>query len=226
MLDQFGGAGPKITSNHPDKVDILLLGSGGREHALLVKLAESPRAGRLFVAPGNGGMLTLAESAPVDQDDPAGVAEWAKANGIGLVVIGPEAPLVAGVADAVRAAGIPCFGPNAAGAQMEGSKEFAKQVMGRAGVPTAATGPGLEVAPPVEVFLLRAQDGHGNRLVVEELLHGAADRGRVFAHGHGIHEHRRAPHLLQGQQRRRGRAPSLTERIPAEKRHDGILHRP
>ena len=121
-----------------DKVDILLLGAGGREHALLKKLAESPRAGRLFVAPGNGGMLQLAEQAPVDQDSPAQVADWSANNGIGLVVVGPEAPLVAGVADAVRAKGIPCFGPNANAARMEGSKAFAKHVMQEAGVPTAS----------------------------------------------------------------------------------------
>ena len=84
-----------------NKIDILLLGAGGREHALLMKLAESPRAGRLFVAPGNGGMLQIADAAPVNQDSPEEVAAWAKQNGIGLVVIGPEAPLVAGVADAV-----------------------------------------------------------------------------------------------------------------------------
>ena len=121
-----------------DKIDILLLGAGGREHALLMKLAESPRAGKLYVAPGNGGMLQLAEAAPVNQENPAEVAAWATEHGIGLVVVGPEAPLVVGVADAVRAAGIACFGPNADAAQMEGSKEFAKQVMERAGVPTAA----------------------------------------------------------------------------------------
>lgn len=121
-----------------DKIDILLLGAGGREHALLMKLAESPRAGRLFVAPGNGGMLQIADAAPVDQESPAEVAAWAKAHGIGLVVVGPEAPLVAGVADAVRAAGISCFGPNADAARMEGSKRFAKEVMERAGVPTAS----------------------------------------------------------------------------------------
>ena len=121
-----------------EKIDILLLGAGGREHALLMKLAESPRAGKLYVAPGNGGMLQLAEAAPVDQENAEQVASWAAEHGIGLVVIGPEAPLVVGVADAVRAAGIACFGPNADAAQMEGSKEFAKQVMDRAGVPTAA----------------------------------------------------------------------------------------
>lgn len=121
-----------------ETIDILLLGAGGREHALLMKLAESPRAGRLFVAPGNGGMLQMAQAAPVDQENPQEVAAWAKEHGIGLVVIGPEAPLVVGVADAVRAAGIACFGPNAKAAQMEGSKKFAKEVMSRAGVPTAA----------------------------------------------------------------------------------------
>ncbi|MBR3316970.1 MAG: phosphoribosylamine--glycine ligase [Atopobiaceae bacterium] len=121
-----------------ETINILLLGAGGREHALLAKLAESPRAGKLFVAPGNGGMLQLAEAAPVNQDNPDEVAAWAAENGIGLVVVGPEAPLVEGVADVVRAKGIACFGPNADAAQMEGSKEFAKKVMARAGVPTAA----------------------------------------------------------------------------------------
>ena len=121
-----------------EKIDVLLLGSGGREHALLAKLAESPRAGRLYVAPGNGGMNTTAEAVELDVESPVAVAEWAREHGVGLVVIGPEAPLVAGVADAVRSAGIPCFGPNGDAAQMEGSKKFAKQVMSRAGVPTAA----------------------------------------------------------------------------------------
>lgn len=121
-----------------DKVSILLLGAGGREHALLVKLAQSPRAGKIYVAPGNGGMYDLAEKAEFDPESPEAVAAFAKEHGVGLVVIGPEAPLVKGVGDAVRAAGIPVFGPNAEAAQMEGSKEFAKHVMEKAGVPTAA----------------------------------------------------------------------------------------
>ena len=120
-----------------EKVDILLLGAGGREHAMLRKLAESPRAGKLWAAPGNGGILAEAQPAEIDQDNPAEVAKFATEHGIGLVVIGPEAPLVAGVADAVRAAGIACFGPSGQAAQMEGSKVFAKEVMERAGVPTA-----------------------------------------------------------------------------------------
>lgn len=121
-----------------DKVSILLLGAGGREHALLVKLAQSPRAGKIYVAPGNGGMYDLAEKAELDPETPEAVAAFAKEHGVGLVVIGPEAPLVKGVGDAVRAAGIPVFGPNAEAAQMEGSKEFAKHVMEKACVPTAA----------------------------------------------------------------------------------------
>ena len=121
-------------------IDILLLGSGGREHALAAKLAASPRAGKLYIAPGNGGTASCGENVVLDDCDPAAVAAFAQSHGCGLVVIGPEAPLVAGVADAVRAAGILCFGPGAEGAQMEGSKLFSKQLMERAGIPTAAYG--------------------------------------------------------------------------------------
>lgn len=121
-------------------IDILLLGSGGREHALAMKLAESPRCGTLYIAPGNGGTAQVGENVALSEEDPAAVADFAVNAGVGLVVIGPEAPLVAGVADAVRAAGIACFGPGAAGAEVEGSKRFSKELMGRAGVPTAAYG--------------------------------------------------------------------------------------
>ena len=121
-------------------IDILLLGSGGREHALAKKLAESPRCGTLYIAPGNGGTLQEGVNVALAEDDPEAVAAFAREEGLGLVVIGPEAPLVAGVADAVRAAGIACFGPGAEGAQMEGSKRFSKELMERAGIPTAAYG--------------------------------------------------------------------------------------
>lgn len=130
-----------------ETIDILLLGAGGREHALLRKLLESPRAGKVWAAPGNGGILAEAELADIDQENPAEVARFAAEHGVGLVVIGPEAPLVAGVADAVRAAGIACFGPSGQAAQMEGSKLFAKQVMERAGVPTARYQSFTEAAP-------------------------------------------------------------------------------
>lgn len=120
------------------KMNILLIGSGGREHALALALAASPRTAELYIAPGNGGTVEVGENVALDAEDPAAVAEFARETGCGLVVIGPEAPLVAGVADAVRAEGIPCFGPGAEGAQVEGSKKFSKELMDRAGVPTAA----------------------------------------------------------------------------------------
>ena len=119
-------------------MDILLLGSGGREHAIAVALKASPLCDALYVAPGNGGTAAIATNIKLDINDPVAVADYAAEHGVGLVVIGPEAPLVAGVADAVRAKGIPAFGPGAQGAQMEGSKRFAKEFMDRHGIPTAA----------------------------------------------------------------------------------------
>ncbi|MFG2010950.1 phosphoribosylamine--glycine ligase [Micromonospora sp. NPDC048868] len=116
---------------------VLLLGGGGREHALALGLAGDPSVEQLIAAPGNPGIASLAELRAVDPCDPAGVAALAVEAGVDLVVIGPEAPLVAGVADAVRAKGIPAFGPSAEAARLEGSKTFAKDVMTAAGVPTA-----------------------------------------------------------------------------------------
>ncbi len=116
---------------------LLLLGGGGREHALAWKLAQSPLASSLLVAPGNPGIAAIAECVALDIVDAPAVVALAKARRIDLVVVGPEAPLVAGVADALRAAGVDVFGPGAAGARLEGSKAFAKEVMQAAGVPTA-----------------------------------------------------------------------------------------
>ena len=116
---------------------VLVVENGGREHALALALARDPGVGALHVAPGNPGTAAIATNHPVDAGDGAAVAELARSLGAGLVVVGPEAPLVAGVADAVRAAGIPCFGPSAEAARIEGSKQFAKDIMGAAGVPTA-----------------------------------------------------------------------------------------
>ncbi|MDX6265621.1 MAG: phosphoribosylamine---glycine ligase [Frankiales bacterium] len=117
-------------------VKVLVIGSGAREHALALALSRDPSVTSLAVAPGNPGTVRIAEQLPVDPMDPLAVAELAQ--GFDLVVVGPEAPLVAGVADAVRDKGIPVFGPSAAAAQIEGSKSFAKDVMAAAGVPTAA----------------------------------------------------------------------------------------
>ncbi|MFP5416892.1 MAG: phosphoribosylamine--glycine ligase [Actinomycetes bacterium] len=118
---------------------VLLLGNGGREHALALALSRDPSVVALHCAPGNPGTAALATNHPVDPLDGAAVVRLARQTGADLVVVGPEAPLVAGVADAVRAAGIACFGPSATAARLEGSKRFAKEVMGAAGVPTAAS---------------------------------------------------------------------------------------
>lgn len=119
-------------------IDILLIGSGGREHALAFKLKQSPDLGRLFAAPGNPGIAKLAEIAPLDVTDHAAVLAFCRAETIGFVVVGPEAPLVAGLADALRDAGIAVFGPSAAAAQLEGSKGFTKDLCARMDIPTAA----------------------------------------------------------------------------------------
>ncbi len=118
-------------------MDILIIGSGGREHALALALAADPTVTALHVAPGNAGTAQVATNHPVAASDPDDVVRLATRLAVDLVIIGPEAPLVAGVADAVRAVGIDCFGPSAAAAALEGSKAFAKRVMAEAGVPTA-----------------------------------------------------------------------------------------
>jgi phosphoribosylamine---glycine ligase len=117
---------------------VLVIGSGGREHALARALTRDGDVTGLHVAPGNPGIAKIAQTHAVTPADPASVTALAARTGADLVVIGPEAPLVAGVADAVRAAGIGCFGPGRAAAMIEGSKSFAKQVMSAAGIPTAA----------------------------------------------------------------------------------------
>jgi phosphoribosylamine--glycine ligase len=119
-------------------MNILLLGSGGREDALAWRLRQSPSCGQLIAAPGNPGMARWADCAAIDPCDPAAVVDLARRNDVGLVVVGPEAPLVAGVADALREAEIPVFGPSASAAQLEGSKGFTKELCRANGIPTAA----------------------------------------------------------------------------------------
>ncbi len=114
-----------------------MIGSGGREHALAWKLAQSPRLGTLFAAPGNPGIAAHAEIAGLDVTDHGAVIAFAQENAVELVVIGPEAPLVDGLGDSLRAAGTLVFGPNKAAAQLEGSKAFTKALCDRAGIPTA-----------------------------------------------------------------------------------------
>jgi phosphoribosylamine--glycine ligase len=172
-------------------VKVLLVGSGAREHALAWRIAQSPTLTELDAAPGNPGIAALGRCHPVRADDGDGLLGLAITLATDLVVIGPEAPLVAGVADELRHAGIAVFGPGVEAARIEGSKTFAKEVMGAAGVPTAAT---LSVARPPcvikadglasgkGVFVCRTSDelddalhqaaALGDSLVIEELLEG------------------------------------------------------
>ena len=121
-------------------MNILLIGGGGREHALAWKLRQSPELKTLYCAPGNAGILAIAKQAPIDAGDGEQVAGFCRAAGIDLVAIGPEAPLVAGLADSLREAGIPVFGPSMAAAQLEASKSFTKAVCDARRIPTAAYG--------------------------------------------------------------------------------------
>jgi phosphoribosylamine--glycine ligase len=172
-------------------VRVLIVGSGGREHALAWKLSQSPLLEELHAAPGNPGIAALGTCHPVRAEDGEGLLELARALEIDLAVIGPEAPLVAGVADELRHAGVAAFGPSAGAARIEGSKSFAKDVLAAAGVPTAAELP--DARPPCVikadglaagkgVFVCRTQaevekgvrgaSELGEYVVIEELLEG------------------------------------------------------
>jgi len=121
-------------------MNVLLIGSGGREHALAWKLSQSPMLAAFYAAPGNPGIAEVATCVPVDVTDHAAVVALCRDKAIDLVVVGPEAPLVAGLADDLRAAGIKVFGPSAASAELEGSKGFTKDLCAEYGIPTAAFG--------------------------------------------------------------------------------------
>jgi phosphoribosylamine---glycine ligase len=121
-------------------MNVLLIGSGGREHALAAKLADSPVLTTLFCAPGNPGIAEVAECVIIDIDNHSAVIDFCRVNGVDLVVVGPEAPLVAGLADTLKEAGISVFGPSAQAAQLEGSKAFTKALCDRYAIPTAAYG--------------------------------------------------------------------------------------
>jgi phosphoribosylamine--glycine ligase len=136
-------------------MNILLLGSGGREHALAWKMAASPLTDRLYCAPGNAGIAREAECLALDIADHAAVIAFCKANAIGLVVIGPEAPLVAGLVDDLEAAGVKAFGPTKAAARLEGSKGFTKDLCRTNGIPTAAY-ERFSAAAPAKDYVRRA----------------------------------------------------------------------
>jgi phosphoribosylamine---glycine ligase len=119
------------------KTNVFIIGSGGREHALAWKLAQSPRIGKLFVAPGNGGTWQVAENVAIDSTNIDGLVQFAASNDIGLTVVGPDDPLALGVVDAFQAGGLRIFGPTRAAAEIESSKAFSKNLMSEAGIPTA-----------------------------------------------------------------------------------------
>jgi phosphoribosylamine--glycine ligase len=172
-------------------VRVLVVGSGGREHALAWKLAQSPTLTELHAAPGNPGIAAVAECHPIRADDPEGLLGLARSLEVDLVVVGPELPLVLGLADALRRFGFLVFGPSAAAARIEGSKSFAKEVMAAASVPSAkrlaiarppcvvkadglAAGKGVFVCRTQREVddAMRALSGSGGDIVVEELLSG------------------------------------------------------
>jgi phosphoribosylamine--glycine ligase len=124
------------------RMNVLIIGGGGREHALAWKVAQSPRVARVYVAPGNAGSARepKCENIAVAAEDIEGLARFARSSDVALTIVGPEAPLVLGVVDRFRAAGLRCFGPTAKAAQLEGSKAFAKDFLARHGIPTAVYG--------------------------------------------------------------------------------------
>ena len=132
------GAGLLSQAEWGHAMNILILGSGGREHALAWAVKQNPKCDRLIVAPGNAGIAMLAECADLDILDGAAVVGFCEENAIDFVIIGPEAPLAAGVADATRAAGLLTFGPSAEAAKLEASKGFTKEICDACGAPTAA----------------------------------------------------------------------------------------
>jgi phosphoribosylamine--glycine ligase len=185
-------------------VKVLLVGSGGREHALAWKLSQAPELEELHAAPGNPGIATLGRCHPVRAEDAEGLLGLARSLEADLVVFGPEVPLVAGVADELRHAGVAVFGPGAAAARIEGSKAFAKDVMRAAGVATSETmsiarppcvvkadglaaGKGVFVCRTKEELDagLRAVSAHGDAVVIEELLEG--EEVSIFALCDGTH---------------------------------------
>jgi phosphoribosylamine--glycine ligase len=141
---------------------VLVVGGGGREHALVWRLAQSPLVDQLVAAPGNAGIASLARCVTIDPDDIAAVVELAERERIDLTVVGPEAPLVAGLADELASRGLAVFGPSSAAARIEGSKGWAKELMVRHGIPTAHAGTFTSLSPAV-AFL----DDLGGRAVVK-----------------------------------------------------------
>ena len=158
---------------------VLVIGSGGREHALVWKLRQSALVEKIYCAPGNAGISADAECVAIGVDELEKLADFAQKNRIGLVVVGPEAPLCAGAADVIRARGIPVFGPGAAAAKLEGSKEFAKEFMRKYGIPTARGESFTAEAPALEYIASEFARGAAGIVVKADGL--AAGKGVLVA---------------------------------------------
>ncbi len=194
-------------------MNVLLLGSGGREHALAWAIAASPLLTRLICAPGNAGIAEVAECLPLDLGNHGAVIDLCRERSIDLVVVGPEAPLVAGIADDLRAAGIKVFGPSKAAAQLEGSKGFTKDLCAEAGIPTG---------------VYARCHGRGQRQGLRREPRQAADRrqggrargrqGRRRRHdrSRGVRCHRCLFHRCLWSRRRRGRHRGVPRRRGSE----------
>ena len=182
-------------------MNVLVVGGGAREHALAWKLAQSPRVGRLYCAPGNAGTAQIAENVPIPATDVHALAAWAEERRIDIAVVGPEDPLIAGVVDAFQARGLVAFGPTASAARIEGSKSWAKELMARCGVPTARSVPFdspdaarahiLQQQPPIVVKADGLAAGKGVTIARtrEEALDAVADcmeRGAFGAAGRRV----------------------------------------
>ncbi|MGQ9499866.1 MAG: phosphoribosylamine--glycine ligase [Dissulfurimicrobium sp.] len=159
------------------KKKVLVIGSGGREHAIIWKLAQSPGVKELFCAPGNGGISRYAACIPVEASDIEGLIDFVKSEGIDLTVVGPEAPLVFGITDRFRAEGLSIFGPSRLAAELEGSKAFAKDLLSRAGIPTASYKVFTEPGPALDY--IREKTGTPVVLKANGL---AAGKGVIIAH--------------------------------------------
>jgi phosphoribosylamine--glycine ligase len=169
---------PDPSSDPGDRPTVLVVGGGAREHAILHALARSSHRPELICAPGNAGIEAVARILPIDVDDVAGLVEAAQREQVDLVVVGPEGPLVAGLADALAEAGVACFGPSAAGALLEGSKAFCKDVMEAAAIPTA----GYRVVTTVEDGMAAIHELQGGRYPAVIKADGlAAGKGVILA---------------------------------------------
>ena len=241
-------SGPTNPPSRLAAVRVLVVGSGAREHALAWRLAQSAGLTELHAAPGNPGIATLGRCHPVRADDADGLLGLAGTIDADLVVIGPEGPLVAGVADVLRRNGVAVFGPSAAAARIEGSKTFAKEILQAAGVPTAATlavarapcvvkadglasGKGVFVCHTAEELdaALRAVRSFGNEIVIEELLEGEevslfalsdGQPARLARRRAGLQANRRRRHRPEHGWHGRVRAGALARRSREPRRAD------